>query len=197
MKKTTKGFTLIELIITISLIVIVLGVIYTFFFSNSKTLITNEINSDLQFEIQKIQDELLVIGTESEGVSSVLSRTGADISNQSYKDNSEMQAHEGKVEIKEISFEHNSESFVLDYEGTRLTVRKLDGSGSELVEGGYPEVLSKNVTNLYIRPIDYRMNNLGKFINAPGIEISIILKKNKGYSEVSLPVSTIVKFRNK
>lgn len=197
MKKRTKGFTLIELIITISLIVIVLGVIYTFFFSNSKTLITNEINSDLQFEIQKIQDELLVIGTESEGVSSVLSRTGADISNQSYKDNSEMQAHEGKVEIKEISFEHNSESFVLDYEGTRLTVRKLDGSGSELVEGGYPEVLSNSVTNIYIRPIDFQMDEEGTLIDAPGVEISMILYEKKGHSNVTIPISVIVKFRNK
>lgn len=197
MKKKTKGFTILELIITLSLVVIVLGVVYTFFFSNSKTLTTTELNSDLQFEVEKIQDELLVVGTESKGISQVLYLGGLNITDESYNAISDMQAQEGKVEVNEIRFIDDNGYYELDYEGTNLTIRKLDNSGNELTEDGYPEVLSKNVTNLYIRPIDYRMNNLGKFINAPGIEISIILKKNKGYSEVSLPVSTIVKFRNK
>lgn len=197
MKKKTKGFTILELIITLSLVVIVLGVVYTFFFSNSKTLTTTELNSDLQFEAEKIQDELLVVGTESKGISQVLYLGGLNITDESYNAISDMQAQEGKVEVNEIRFIDDNGYYELDYEGTNLTIRKLDNSGNELTEDGYPEVLSKNVTNLYIRPIDYRMNNLGKFINAPGIEISIILKKNKGYSEVSLPVSTIVKFRNK
>lgn len=197
MKKKTKGFTILELIITLSLVVIVLGVVYTFFFSNSKTLTTTELNSDLQFEAEKIQDELLVVGTESKGISQVLYLGGLNITDESYNAISDMQAQEGKIEVNEIRFVDDNGYYELDYEGTNLTIRKLDNSGNELTEDGYPEVLSKNVTNLYIRPIDYRMNNLGKFINAPGIEISIILKKNKGYSEVSLPVSTIVKFRNK
>lgn len=197
MKKTTKGFTILELIITLSLVVIVLGVVYTFFFSNSKTLTTTELNSDLQFEAEKIQDELLVVGTESKGISQVLYLGGLNITDESYNAISDMQAQEGKIEVNEIRFVDDNGYYELDYEGTNLTIRKLDNFGNELTEDGYPEVLSKNVTNLYIRPIDYRMNNLGKFINAPGIEISIILKKNKGYSEVSLPVSTIVKFRNK
>ncbi|WP_418223162.1 pilus assembly FimT family protein [Clostridium isatidis] len=197
LKKKTKGFTILELIITLSLVVIVLGVVYTFFFSNSKTLTTTELNSDLQFEAEKIQDELLVVGTESKGISQVLYLGGLNITDESYNAISDMQAQEGKIEVNEIRFVDDNGYYELDYEGTNLTIRKLDNSGNELTEDGYPEVLSKNVTNLYIRPIDYRMNNLGKFINAPGIEISIILKKNKGYSEVSLPVSTIVKFRNK
>lgn len=197
MKKKTKGFTILELIITLSLVVIVLGVVYTFFFSNSKTLTTTELNSDLQFEAEKIQDELLVVGTESKGISQVLYLGGLNITDESYNAISDMQAQEGKIEVNEIRFVDDNGYYELDYEGTNLTIRKLDNFGNELTEDGYPEVLSKNVTNLYIRPIDYRMNNLGKFINAPGIEISIILKKNKGYSEVSLPVSTIVKFRNK
>ncbi|MBU5455638.1 prepilin-type N-terminal cleavage/methylation domain-containing protein [Caproiciproducens sp. MSJ-32] len=197
MKKKTKGFTILELIITLSLVVIVLGVVYTFFFSNSKTLTTTELNSDLQFEAEKIQDELLVVGTESKGISQVLYLGGLNITDESYNAISDMQAQEGKIEVNEIRFVDDNGYYELDYEGTNLTIRKLDNSGNELTEDGYPELLSKNVTNLYIRPIDYRMNNLGKFINAPGIEISIILKKNKGYSEVSLPVSTIVKFRNK
>lgn len=197
MKKKTRAFTVLELLITISLVVVVLGVVYTFFFSNSKTLTTTELNSDLQFEAEKIQDELLVVGTESKGISQVLYLGGLNITDESYNAISDMQAQEGKIEVNEIRFVDDNGYYELDYEGTNLTIRKLDNSGNELTEDGYPEVLSKNVTNLYIRPIDYRMNNLGKFINAPGIEISIILKKNKGYSEVSLPVSTIVKFRNK
>jgi len=197
LKKKTKGFTILELIISLSLVVIVLGVVYTFFFSNSKTLTTTELNSDLQFEAEKIQDELLVVGTESKGISQVLYLGGLNITDESYNAISDMQAQEGKIEVNEIRFVDDNGYYELDYEGTNLTIRKLDNFGNELTEDGYPEVLSKNVTNLYIRPIDYRMNNLGKFINAPGIEISIILKKNKGYSEVSLPVSTIVKFRNK
>ncbi|ASW42298.1 type II secretion system protein [Clostridium isatidis] len=197
MKKKTRAFTVLELLITISLVVVVLGVVFTFFFSNSKSLTTAELNSDLQYEAEKIQAELLVIGTESQGITMALSSSGLDLTSESYNVNAEMQAQEGKVEVKKIKFKHANEYYILEYQGTNLTVRKLDSSENELIEDGYPELLSRNVANFYIRPIDFRMNNSGKLINAPGIEISLVLYKEKGYSEVSLPVSTIVKFRNK
>ena len=61
MRKKTKGFTVLELIITLSLTVVVLGVVYTFFFSNSKTLAKTEINSDLQFRIRSDSKGIITI----------------------------------------------------------------------------------------------------------------------------------------
>ena len=54
MKKSKKALTVLELIITLSIIVIVLGVIYTFFLSNTKTIMTTEINTDLQSEYKVV-----------------------------------------------------------------------------------------------------------------------------------------------
>lgn len=197
MRKKTRGFTVLELIITLSLMVIVLGVVYTFFFSNSKTLTTTEINSDLQMESEGIQMELLQYGTQAEGISEI-NNTKITASN---KYNYEGLSDNGKLDISQITFKIGVEYFRFIYNSANstLTLNKVNESGTVISDESLRLLrdLSKNVTEFKVRPLDYRMKPSGNFMETTGLEISLVLNKKKGYSNVTIPISVIVKFRNK
>jgi len=197
LRKKTRGFTVLELIITLSLMVIVLGVVYTFFFSNSKTLTTTEINSDLQMESEGIQMELLQYGTQAEGISEI-NNTKITASN---KYNYEGLSDNGKLDISQITFKIGVEYFRFIYNSANntLTLNKVNEAGTVISDESLrlPRDLSKNVTEFKVRPLDYRMKPSGNFMETTGLEVSLVLNKKKGYSNVTIPISVIVKFRNK
>jgi len=197
LRKKTRGFTVLELIITLSLMVIVLGVVYTFFFSNSKTLTTTEINSDLQMESEGIQMELLQYGTQAEGISEI-NNTKITASN---KYNYEGLSDNGKLDISQITFKIGVEYFRFIYNSANntLTLNKVNEAGTVISDESLrlPRDLSKNVTEFKVRPLDYRMKPSGNFMETTGLEVSLVLNKKKGHSNVTIPISVIVKFRNK
>lgn len=198
MRKKTKGFTVLELIITLSLTVVVLGVVYTFFFSNSKTLATTEINSDLQLESESIQKELLLYGTQAEEINKINNVTLTDNNKYNYEESLD---DDGKLDVTELKFKIGTEyfTFVYDKANNKLNLKKVNEDETEVMDSGvvFPKALSSNVIEFKVRPLDYRMNPSGGFNETTGLEISLILNKKKGYSDVTMPVSVIVKFRNK
>lgn len=198
MRKKAKGFTVLELIITLSLTVVVLGVVYTFFFSNSKTLAKTEINSDLQLESEAIQKELLLYGTQAEGISKLNNVTIKDTNKYNYEGSLD---DNGKLDVIELRFKIEAEyfTFIYDKENNKLVLKKVNEDGTEVTDSklGLPKILSSNVTEFKVRPLDYRMNPKGNFKEITGLEISLVLNKKKGYSDVTMPLSVIVKFRNK
>ena len=198
MRKKAKGFTVLELIITLSLTVVVLGVVYTFFFSNSKTLAKTEINSDLQLESEAIQKELLLYGTQAEGISKLNNVTIKDTNKYNYEGSID---DNGKLEVEELRFKIGEEyfTFIYDKRNNKLTLKKVNKDGDEVTDSklNLPKILSPNGTEFKVRPLDYRMNPKGNFKETTGLEISLVLNKKKGYSDVTIPLSVIVKFRNK
>ena len=195
--KKKKAFTLIELIITMALTSVILGVIYTFFISNTKSLSKIEINSELQLEAQNIQKEFLNYCTQSEGI--------VEINNIEIKDNNKeilyenILDYEGKIEINNIKFkiEDTYIQFKFDKNSEILSLKATNKTGEVLNIDGLPKILSKNVKEFKIRPLDIRSNKNGSLKETPGIEILLTLNKKKGYSDVETPSSLIVKFRNK
>lgn len=192
MKIKKGGFTLIELIITLSLTTIILGVIYTFFITNKKTLSKIEINSDLQTEAQSIQNEFLNYCTQSEGIIEI---NNTKVENIDYS----ILDSEGKVEIDNIKFkfEDNYIQFIFNKTSGILSLKAFDKYENEINIDSLPKVLSKNIKEVKIRPLDIRINKFGNFKECTGIEILLTLSKKKGYIEVETPSSLIVKFRNK
>ena len=184
--KKKRGYTLLELIISISLMLIVLGVIYTFLLTNTKTIIATELGVDLQVEAQNIQDEILKYGTESKGISKINNISLSE----SYKNIKDLSDNNGKLEIEEIVFNVEDKNISFKYDSSN---KKL-----ELFENNNPiKTLGSNIESIKIRPIDYKMNPEGSFYKTNGLEFSIVLSSKKGYSSVKSPLSIIVKFRNK
>lgn len=188
MKK--KGYTLLELIVSISLILIVLGVIYTFFLSNTKTIITTELGVDLQIEAQNIQDAILKYGTESKGISKINDITLSKSNKYDYnEEGQDLSSNNGKLDIKEIVFNVDDKSITFKYNSQNKELK--------LIENNNEKIIGKNIESFKVRPIDYKINKEGNFYETKGLEFSIILSTKKGYSSVKSPLSIIVKFRNK
>ena len=184
MKKKKKAFTLLEVIITLSITIIVLGTIYAFFLSNTKTMKITEINTDLQTESQKIQSEFLKYGTEANGIYSI---NGSEI-----KDNNMLYAdvldENGKLDVTDITFNVENNKYKYTFIKSTGVLKLL--KNSEEVES------YNNIKEIKIRPLDYRMKPDGKFNEANGVEVSFVLNVKKSYSDVTIPSSVIVKFRN-
>ena len=193
MKNKKKAFTLIELIITLALTSLILGVIYTFFITNTKSLSKIEINSELQNESQIIQNQLLEYGAQAKGIYS-LNGNEVKSNNMLYKD---ILDSTGKIEVNEIVFEVAEDKYYFKVDESNKTLYLTKNNEAS-------KVLSTNVIEFKIRPLDYRMKfdessheNKGNLYEANGIEISFILNMKKGYSNVTIPASIIVKFRNR
>jgi len=193
-----KGFTLIEIIITLAITVIVLGVIYTFARTSSMTLTKTNINSTLQEESEIIQKYLINYGTQAEKISEIIDYNNISFINESYNS---LSSTDGNLDVTEIKFKVGVEYFTFLYDKSisTLTLKKVDKNDVEITDNNskLSKVLSTNVTEFKIRPLDYRINPNSNFKESTGLEISLKLNKKKGYSDVTIPLSVIVKFRNK
>lgn len=193
MRLKAKGFTLTELIIILAITTLVIGVIYTFFISSNKTLSTIEIRSQLQEEGKDIQELLMLIGTESKGISKLVDESGNSISKYSEGFSEADIDSNDKLKLNSIELIFIDDSIcTLEYDSSnKILSSKKDG---------VKEILYKNVEEFSIRPLDIRMVDLSDeplFSDCPGLEFNINLKKKKGYSEVYYPIAIITKFRNK
>ena len=168
MKKKKKAFTLLELILTLGITLVVIATIYTFFLSNTKTMKSTEINTDLQAEAQKIQSEFLKYGTEAKGVYSI---NGIEVKDDNFIYTGVLDGN-GKLDVEEITFnvEENKHKYTFNSSTGELKVQKNAG---EIIE------LSNNIQEIKVRPLDFRNNSDGRFYKTNGIEISLVLNIKK------------------
>lgn len=203
MKKKSTGFTVIELVITLAITTMIIGVAYTFFFTNNKTLNTTEINSELQYEAENIEKILLNLGTQAKNIEIVDSKESDDTSNKYSAlpiDVDEEDKYKRKIENLTLNYEDGSK-LILILTGNVLTIQFNDSTGISSVP---ITTLSTNVKKIKIRPLDVRMIvnqdddvfTSKKLDTAPGLEFNITLAKKKGYSDVKYESTVLVKFRN-
>lgn len=65
MSKKVKGFTLLETIITITIMVIVLAVVSSVFINSKKLMVKTELKSQMQEEGEKFQKSIVTYGTQA------------------------------------------------------------------------------------------------------------------------------------
>lgn len=192
--KKKKGFTLLELIIVLALTLVVIGVASTFFISTIKTFKRAEISSNLQLEAEQIEGLLLTVGLQSEGIEEINDLNITSTEKRYYRDVLNL---DGKLETKKVKFKLLNEYYTLEKENEKLVAKKYNNIGQEISEGGYPKVLSESLTELNIRPVDFRMKPNSSLYEMKAVEINIKLEDVKGSSGVEVPLSSIIKFRNK
>ena len=168
----------------LAITVIVLGTIYTLFFTSNRTLTSAEINSILQDESQIIENKILKIGEEAEGLVSIISN-GNEYLNTNYNDFDT--TLNNKISVTSLKFKSGAYENTVDqiqYEGTNLSING--------------NLISSNVSDFMVRPLDINMvhENEGSFEKTTGLEFTIKLVKKKGYTEIEYPLTIIVKFRN-
>lgn len=200
MKKRVKGMTLIEMIISLSILTIIIGVIYSFFFSSNRILSDADINEELQSDAQRIEYRLSKDGMESSNICDII-----DIGKNNIIDNNSGEVR--ALKIKRLDTE-STESYILfkyikdksslyykptaTIPGDKIEMENDDVSGFTL--------LSSNVENFKIDSTEIdnsvRPSKVKSFKDTKSIQVTLILSKKSGYSDVTRKVSTVIKFRN-
>lgn len=202
MKKKKRGMTLVEVVISMTLGTVILGIVGTFFLANSEINANTYVKSDLQSEAQDIQNTVMNFALQTKEVSKVILQDGQSsnsIDNKKDVVYSKLNAdNNGMVQISEISMvtleEDDSGSikevnYTLKYDkdAKTLTVQKEDGQEREL---------SNNVESLEIKPVDENKS----FMECHSISINITLSERKPQVKDEMAkVSTnmVIAFRNK
>lgn len=167
MKKRRPAFTLLEMIIVMSLIVIVLGIISSIFITGNKVFSDSDVRSTLQVEAQTIQEKISNIGMQG----------------------AEVVSPELNPEVNGI----NSlviKSYVKEDDNPRYF--KIRKSGNELIINEDTDVNCEKSEN--DQRISRYVESLGVGYNSRSnlIEFNIVLKKKN----VEYPINFTISFRN-
>lgn len=190
MRKKTKGFTLIELIIVMGLTLIIMSAAYSFLATSNKTTINEDLKSTLQSEGNIIENKILTIGTQATKATSIKTEAG-DIVN--YKINAANLQSDGTFELSELTLE--------DYEKTAYTIKLQDNELIIISSDNTVQTLSKNVVEFRAQPLNINQyteaDKNSKYMNEiTGYKLSFKLEAKKGVNEANYDISVQVTFRN-
>ena len=171
-KNKIQGFTLVELLITLSLAGIILTLVFSFFINNLKNFNRAEHEVDLQYNGQFAKEYITKIVTQSKGISFVESIDGVDKTSTS-----------DRVNVKQITFivENADES-------TSDISFSIDEVSKELHSSDIMSSIAQYVEKLVIEPVPSNEN----YSNARGIALIINLSKG----DVNKRIESQIKFRN-
>lgn len=187
MEKRKPGFTLIEIIITISLTVIILGIASSMFITGNRVFSDSDSKTTLQIEGQAIQERISDIGMQATGINDVTVDT-----NQTNKMNS--------IQITSYDTDGKLRSFVIEKKDSGKVYK--DGSiiyqlwvDNKLVSSNIKSVILGDDIITAANSNSDTKTNLLKDINS--IEFNILLRKESAYSDVNNSIDFRVTFRNK
>lgn len=182
MRRDSKGMTLIEILIALSIITVVLTIAYSIQISSIKILSKTEIKTMLQTESQVIQNEINKIGMQSSGVIEAIDVNDNDILDDITKSNV-------FTKVKSLSLIEylDGDKYIHEF--------KIEDSILSLVtiepDKTVKKELSTYVDSINIKPIKDSLKN------SESIEIEIILYKNKGFNNINYKIPILINFRNK
>lgn len=214
LKKKKQAFTLMEMIITLSIMIIVLGITTSMFIRATKVFSDSNVKSTLQMEGQAIQEKMRNIGMQAISIESCKSKT-KDIKDK------QLDSAEFKPNLVDINGEHLLSEEWIDVSELGIKVPSKDseydastGDVSNLhtilinhnkdtnsrvtnrldIDSGTP--ISTHVKSLRIRPANIKdpMATIGQ---ADSIEFNIELALSNGGSSVTYPINFTITFRNK
>lgn len=180
MAKKKQGFTLLEIIIALTITVIILGIVSSMFIVGNKVFSDSDVKSTLQIDGQSIQEKISNIGMQATTAQAVT------------VDNS------GTNEINDVTI--NS----YDKDGNLKTFKIVKEDSGDYKNGHKKynlrindELISSNVKNVMLDNDTIAAANANTLKNINSIEFNIILRKEKGYSNVEQTINFRTTFRNK
>lgn len=138
MIKVKKGFTLIELIITLAILGIMLSAVFMFFNFNTKTLSQADFEIELQRAGEKVIEQITNISIQSSKITQVIGLDDSALSG-------DISGHlsGGLLPIKAIVFEKNAEEYKFQLEADKSL---------HLYHNLTDTVIAKNIDKLMIKP---------------------------------------------
>lgn len=213
MKKKKPGFTLMEMIIVVTLTVIILAIASSMFITGNKVFSDSDIKSTLQMEGQAIQENISNIGMQGLKIDSCKDKTTSEIKGEKYSDllinsklvniNGELSGDKEWIDISQLSIESYGKDSEYDYNSDSVSNHEYPNISCNAVSNSIyksiyidSKVLSTNVESIRIRPENIK-NLDGTICETNAIGFNIVLAKKKGVSEVSYPINFNITFRNK
>jgi len=181
MKKKKPGFTLIEIMIALALTVTILGIANSMFIRGNKVFSDSDVKTTLQIEGQTIQEKISDIGMQATTAQAVtVDSSGTDEIND--------------ITINSYDKDGNLRPFTIVKEDSGKVYKNGDKIYNLKINN---EVVSGNVKNVMLDDDIIAAANANTLKNINSIEFNIILRKEKGYSNIEQPVDFRVTFRNK
>lgn len=205
MKKS--GFTLIEVIIVLALIVIILMLAVNIFTTGNRIFADSDAKTTLQMQAQTIEEEISKAGMEAVGIASIndefgnqTTGSGVQITEIPYGELNLTDINGGNSEnewfgISEMEINrYNEDGNNVTVSTTTAAIIIYDKDNKKLSTVGGKE-LQGEVESVRIKPIDIE-NTDGTFKNTNSVAISITLSQKSGFVEKTYPILITVKFRN-
>jgi len=179
--KKKPGFTLLEIMIALGITVIILGIASSMFITGNKVFSDSDVKTTLQIERQTIQEKISDIGMQATGIKLVSGDTNSCELN--------------SMKISSYNKDGSSHNYIF----------KIDDSGNKYKDGSKiyefkidDQVISGNVKSFKIDSNSIKSDADGKpLVNVNSIGFTILLRKEKGYSNVEQTINFRVAFRNK
>lgn len=162
-----KGFTLIELIIVLALLIVVLGAVYSFFLSNTKSINSTEVNSDLQRDAETIINSINKNLMEAKSINIILDSDGSNSLN------------------KELC---NISKIEVNLPSSQTAVYEVDDTNKIYFNGN---ILGENIESINISTLDSQ-----NFQNTRAVKVVLTLSKDKGGEIYKYSISSSINFRN-
>lgn len=169
--KTRKGFTLIEICVVFSILIIVIGVIYPFFTSNTKTMNETETRSDLQQEGQYAIRYIIDKAMEAQKITKLGNVTLS--ANNSIKLDNSATSSEIEFNAPDADVANNSAiSYYFILKDNSLYYQQKN-PGAE-VDHSQDKKIADDIDSIEIQTIDGK-----NFSDCTGLIIKILLSKNQ------------------
>lgn len=176
MRKKRKAFTLIELMIVLAIISTILGSIYLFFLSNTRSLNSSEANVELHDQAQAILDTMGKDFMEARKIEGIVNTDGTSLLDKASGDDS---CDISSITIKPLTG-HNIVYTINDGIVTR-----------SILEDGVTRDVGKYTQSIVITPSDSK-----KFRDTGAVDIVLKLTTNTGNQVQQYEASSNITFRN-
>lgn len=190
MRKKRKAFTLIELMIVLAIISTILGSIYLFFLSNTRSLNSSEANVELHDQAQAILDTMGKDFMEARIIEDIINSSNTNVK-------AEKSSNISKVTIKPVS-------------GNNIVYEVDNGILKRRIEGSREKEVAKYIETINIETLDDKRFRVEENRNEDGneeianenrnstksVKITVKLKMKKGNNDYEYEASSNITFRN-
>ncbi|MNN12093.1 hypothetical protein D3C81_1250740 [compost metagenome] len=190
MRKKRKAFTLIELMIVLAIISTILGSIYLFFLSNTRSLNSSEANVELHDQAQAILDTMGKDFMEARIIEDIISSSNTNVK-------AEKLVNISKVTIKPVS-------------GNNIVYTVNNGTLQRVIEDSTEKEVAKYIETINIETLDNKSFRVEEDRNKDGnedisnehrkstksVKITVKLKMKKGNKDYEYETSSNITFRN-
>jgi len=209
LKKKKQAFTLMEMINTLSIMIIVLGITTSMFIRVNKVFSDSNVKSTLQMEGQAIQEKMRNIGMQSINIESCKSKIqdikdkqfGSDEFKANLVDINGNNLASGEwIDVSELGIKAPSKDSEYDISSDNISnlntilINYNKVTNRLAIDSGTP--ISTHVKSFRIRPANIK-DTKATIGQANSIEFNIELALSKEGSSATYPINFTITFRNK